>query len=63
MQTEFARLLPERLGLWVTAIGFAATTKRTSCFVIRAVHFGFGAELTWLRSEEKSWAPNILESR
>jgi len=53
MPTEFARLVPERLGLWVTVSGFAATTKRTSCFVIREVHFGFGAALTWLRSKEK----------
>jgi len=44
IQTEFAKLLPERLtsGDW-TVIGFAATMNRTSCFAIRNAHFGFAA--------------------
>jgi hypothetical protein len=53
MQAEFAKLLRERLGPPVTVILFAATTNRTSCFVIREAHFGFAAALTRLRSEKK----------
>jgi len=61
MQTEFARLLPERLGPLVTVIGFAATTNRTSCFAIRDAHFGFGAGSCLGVVREKSWAPDLCE--